>query len=119
MNDPKNNALPPAAYVNFLRIARNPSEIFLAFGQVASGQDDAAHLVSSLVTTPPNAKAMLHALSEAVRMHEEQFGEIQLGEPPAALAPERDAAGRRGSAVAPRRARASKADGAEKATRRK
>lgn len=116
MTDPKQNAMPPAAYANFLRISRQPSEFFLAFGQVASGHGDAAHLVSALVTTPANAKAMLHALSEAIRMHEEQYGEIPPAETPAT--PARDGAtGRRGAGAAPRRARAGEVEKPAKATR--
>ena len=71
--------LPPSPYVNFLRVALANSEFHLAFGQMAPGQRQ-AHLVSSLVTTPFHAKAMLKALSETVERYEEKFGEIELPE---------------------------------------
>ncbi len=80
-DDPKTQALPPGSYVNFLRIAHGPSEIYLAFGQSAPGQTPAAHLVSSLVTTPVHAKAMLRALATTVERYEKQFGEIPVAEP--------------------------------------
>lgn len=82
MDGPKNASLPPAVYVNFLRVAHQQSEFFFAFGQ-AQAQQGAAHLASSLVTTPVHAKAMLEALAESVRRFEERFGEIPAIEPAA------------------------------------
>jgi hypothetical protein len=70
-------ALPPSPYVNLLRVTVANSEVHLAFGQMAPGQGQ-AHLVSSMVTTPVHAKAMLRALSETVERYEEKFGEIEL-----------------------------------------
>jgi len=84
MSDSKPDLLPPAAYVNFLRVSHQPGELFLAFGQVPQNQGGAAHLVSSLVTTPARAKAMLFALAESVRRYEEQHGAIALPESPSA-----------------------------------
>jgi hypothetical protein len=81
-NEPKNGLLPPSTYVNFLRVANNQSEFFLSFGQIAQEQGAGAHLVSSLVTSPTHAKAMLRALQDAVERHEQRFGEIAVVEPP-------------------------------------
>jgi hypothetical protein len=82
-NEPRAGVLPPSSYVNFLRVANNQSEFFLSFGQVAQEQAAGAHLVSSLVTSPAHAKAMLRALQDAIERHEERFGEIPVVEPPA------------------------------------
>ena len=82
-NEPRNGVLPPATYVNFLRVANNQSEFFLSFGQVAQEQGAGAHLVSSLVTSPAHAKAMLRALTDAIARHERRFGEIAVVEPSA------------------------------------
>ena len=82
-NEPKNGVLPPSTYVNFLRVANNQSEFFLSFGQVAQEQGAGAHLVSSLVTSPAHAKAMLRALADAVERHEQRFGAIAVVEPSA------------------------------------
>ena len=76
MDNPKAQTFPAGSYVNFLRIAHGSSEIYLAFGQAAPGQTTAAHLLSSLVTTPVHAKAMLRALSATLERYEEQFGKI-------------------------------------------
>ena len=35
MDESKNPMLPPAVYVNFLRVAQRQSEFFLIFGQVS------------------------------------------------------------------------------------
>ena len=53
----------------------------VAFGQLAPGQAPAARLVSSLVTTPMHAKAMLRALASAIESYEEQFGEVGITTP--------------------------------------
>ena len=82
-NEPKTGLLPPSTYVNFLRVANNQSEFFLSFGQIAQEQGAGAHLVSSLVTSPAHAKAMLRALGDAVERHEQRFGEIPVIEAPA------------------------------------
>ena len=100
MDENRDAALPPALYVNFMRVGYQSSEFFLAFGQV--GQDrGAAHLLSSLVTTPAHAKVMLAALRQAVERYEQQHGEIELPASAsaapaaaAAAAPPRDPAGR-------------------------
>ena len=76
MTEPNPSMLPPAAYVNFLRVAQQQGEFFLSFGQVAQGQNAAAHLVASLVTSPAQAKTMARALAESVRRYEEHHGEI-------------------------------------------
>jgi hypothetical protein len=79
--DPKGNVMPPAAYANLLRVAFNPGEFYLAFAQMTQASSDGAHLVSSLVTSPVRAKAILRVLSESVQGYEERFGEIPEPEP--------------------------------------
>ena len=76
-----NGALPPALYVNFLRIAHQRNELFLTFGQLAQDGSSGAHLVASLVASPTHAKSMLRALADAVARYEKRFGEIRLAEP--------------------------------------
>jgi hypothetical protein len=79
----KKAPMPPAAYTNFLRIAQQGSEFFLAFGQLMhgeKGEPTGAQLVSSLVTTPVHLKAMATALSQAVEAHEKRFGKIAVPE---------------------------------------
>ncbi len=81
MDDPKAQMFPAGAYVNLLRLAHGPSEVYLAFAQTAPGRSPAAHLLSSLVTTPVHAKEMLRALAKTIERYEEQFGEIPVIEP--------------------------------------
>jgi hypothetical protein len=108
-NEPRTGVLPPSSYVNFLRVANSQSEFFLSFGQIAQEQAVGAHLVSSLITTPAHAKAMLRALREAVERHEQRFGEIPVIEPPEPLPPGEAAPGR---AAPPPRVKRAKADSA-------
>lgn len=84
MDEGKKGVLPPAVYVNYLRVASQPGEVFLSFGQVAQGQAAGAHLLSSLVTSPEQAKSMWKALGEALARHEARFGPIPEPEPPRA-----------------------------------
>ncbi len=72
--------IPPAGYVNYLRVAHQRSEFFLQFGLVLKQRAPRAMLVSSLVTSPAHAKSMLRALGEAVERYEQRFGEIAMGE---------------------------------------
>ena len=87
MEGSNKNLMPPSAYVNFLRVAHQQSEFFLAFGQVTQQQGAQAHLVSSLVASPEHAKSMLAVLAKAVQRYEERFGEIPAGAPAAEPAP--------------------------------
>ncbi len=66
MDKPKAQMFPAGSYVNLLRVAHGPSEVYLAFAQASPGKTPAAHLLSSLVTTPVHAKAMLRALAETI-----------------------------------------------------
>jgi len=77
---PQPQMMPAGAYVNFLRVTHAPSEVSLAFCQKAPGQNEAAQLISSLVTTPLHAKAMVKALAASIERYEEQFGEIRVPE---------------------------------------
>ncbi len=78
---PQVQEFPAGSYVNFLRVAHGNSEVYMAFGQASPGQMPTARLLSSLVTTPVHAKAMLKALAATIERYEEQFGEIQVPEP--------------------------------------
>ena len=78
--NPRTQMVHAGAYVNFLRVMYAPSEAKLDFCQTAPGQNQAAQLISSLVTTPLHAKAMVKALAASIERYEEQFGEIQLPE---------------------------------------
>lgn len=94
MEKTSNAGLPPATYANFLQVAHGQAEFFLAFGQLARGRADQAHLASTLVTSPAHAKAMLAVLEEAIQRYEARFGEIAALEPavepaPGAASPER------------------------------
>ena len=81
MDDPKAQMFPAGAYVNLLRLAHGPSEVYLSFAQTAPGRSPAAHLLSSLVTTPVHAKEMLRALAKTIERYEEQYGEIPVIQP--------------------------------------
>ncbi len=81
MDHPKAPTFPAGSYVNILRVAHGPSEVHLTFAQSSPGKSPAAHLLSSLVTTPAHAKAMLRALATTIERYEEQYGEIPVGEP--------------------------------------
>ena len=77
MADPKSPPLPPAHYINLMQVSHTAREFFLAFGQIAPGQQSGvAHLVTQLVTSPQHAKAMLRALEDNIRRYEERFGAI-------------------------------------------
>ena len=76
MEKPKKEMLPPAAYVNFFQVSQRQSEFFLTFGQMAQERGTAAHLLSSMVTSPIHLKSMLSALTEAIARYEDRFGEI-------------------------------------------
>ncbi len=90
--------LPPAGYVNYLRVAHQRSEFFLQFGLVLKQRAPRAMLVSSLVTSPAHAKSMLRALGEAVERYEQRFGEIPASETAGTgAAPKRPRGGRAGA----------------------
>ena len=110
--EPKSGVLPPSSYVNFLRVANNQSEFFLSFGQIAQEQAAGAHLVSSLITTPAHAKAMLRALADAVERHEQRFGDIPVIEPPAPQATGSTGEVAPGRAAPPPRVKRAKAESA-------
>jgi hypothetical protein len=107
MEESNKHLMPPSAYVNFLRVAHQQSEFFLAFGQVTQQQGAQAHLVSSLVASPEHAKSMLAVLAKAVERYEKRFGEIPTAAPASDSAPPESAErGRPGSYAmkkAPRR----------------
>ena len=76
MADPKESLLPPAQYMNVMRVRHTAREFFFEFGQSSDGSGSAAHLVAALVTSPHHAKQMLLALRENIGKYEEAFGVI-------------------------------------------
>lgn len=83
MDGPGTPLLPPAAYVNFLRVTHRQAEFFLAFGQVPQDGTAQVHLLSSVIASPVHAKAMLQTLAEAIEGYERRFGTIPAVEPAA------------------------------------
>lgn len=73
---------PPAVYVNFLRVGMQPSEFYLALGQLSQQDSTTAHLLSAFIATPMHAKAMYETLGEAIHRYEARFGAIPAAEPP-------------------------------------
>ncbi len=78
------SVLPPAAFVNHMRVAHTGTEFFFDFAQASqqadtSGAFVAAQLVARLVMTPQHAKAMLGALKENLAKYELAYGEIPNG----------------------------------------
>jgi len=84
MADQPTSVPPPAAFVNAFRVAHNVSEFYFELGQLVIGNPELIHIVATVVTTPINAKKMLHALQENVARYERQNGEIILPAPPSA-----------------------------------
>lgn len=85
MADPKqdqNRSLPPALYMNIMRVRHSLGEFFFDFGQGTSDNPALASFVASLVTSPQHAKLMLKALAQSVETYEGTFGEIQSPELP-------------------------------------
>lgn len=76
MSDPKEAILPPAQYMNVMRVRHTTREFFFEFGQSNDGSGSAAHLVAALVTNPQHAKQMLLALRENIAKYEEALGVI-------------------------------------------
>ena len=67
-------------YSNFVVISHSLSEFVLDFARVLPGTPK-SKVFARVVMTPPNVRALLHALETNVRKYEEQFGKIRtLGE---------------------------------------
>ncbi len=96
MDAPTPGTLPPALYVNFLRVGPQRSEFFLTFGQLTQEDVGGAHLVASLVTTPAHAKSMLKVLADAVSRYEARLGPIPAASGLSGLSP-----GEKAPALAP------------------
>jgi hypothetical protein len=61
-------------YTNFFSIGHNALEYVVDFGEMYSGGTERVH--SRIVMNPSYAKEFLRVLSDSIRAHEEQFGEI-------------------------------------------
>jgi len=67
-------------YSNFVVISHSLSEFVLDFARVLPGTPK-SKVFARVVMTPPNVRALLHALETNVKKYEEQFGKIRtLGE---------------------------------------
>ncbi len=83
MADPKPRTAPApvAQFFNVMQVRHTSREFFFDFGQFAGRASPGAEfqevtLISSLVTTPTHAKAILDTLKVNLRKYEEKFGEI-------------------------------------------
>ena len=64
-----------AKYANFFQIGQNSIDFIIEFGQLYS-EDPPPLLHTRIITNPVYAKDLLHLLQEAIKAHEDQFGEI-------------------------------------------
>ena len=63
-------------YSNFVVISHSLSEFILDFARVLPGVPK-SRVFARVVMTPPNVRALLHALEQNVKKYEEQFGKIR------------------------------------------
>ena len=63
-------------YSNFVVISHSLSEFVLDFARVLPGVPK-SRVFARMVMTPPNVRALLHALEQNVRKYEEQYGKIR------------------------------------------
>lgn len=63
-------------YSNFVVISHSLSEFVLDFARVLPGVPK-SRVFARIVMTPPNVRALLHALDQNVKKYEEQFGKIK------------------------------------------
>ena len=84
MADQKTAPLPPAQFINTMRVRHSQNEFYFDFGQISDVGDGAsgiAHLIATIVTTPAHAKAMLRALETNIGLFEQRFGLIEESAP--------------------------------------
>ena len=75
-----NVEVPPdleAIYANFALITHSASEIIIDFARVLPNTPK-AKVYARIINTPMHAKLLLRALSENLKKHEAQFGEVKL-----------------------------------------
>ncbi len=75
MPSPKNVDDTVGLYANFLAVGQNEFEFVLDFAQMYPGQEQ-PRVVVRIITGPAYAKSISDALQDAVRRHEEEFGEL-------------------------------------------
>ncbi len=63
-------------YSNFVVISHSLSEFVLDFARVLPGTPK-SKVFARIVMTPPNVRALLHALETNIRKYEEQYGKIR------------------------------------------
>jgi hypothetical protein len=63
-------------YSNFVVISHSLSEFVLDFARVLPGVPK-SRVFARMVMTPPNVRALLHALEQNVKKYEDQFGKIR------------------------------------------
>ena len=63
-------------YSNFVVISHSLSEFVLDFARVLPGVPK-SRVFARIVMTPPNIRALLHALEQNVKKYEDQFGKIR------------------------------------------
>jgi len=63
-------------YSNFVVISHSLSEFVLDFARVLPGTPK-SKVFARVVMTPPNVRALLHALETNIKKYEEQFGKIR------------------------------------------
>jgi hypothetical protein len=63
------------SYANFALVATAAEEIILSFG-VRTGEDTTVRIKDKVILSPKNAKRLLAALSQSLRLYEEKFGTI-------------------------------------------
>ncbi|HEY7728356.1 MAG TPA: DUF3467 domain-containing protein [Candidatus Eisenbacteria bacterium] len=63
-------------YSNFVVISHSLSEFVLDFARVLPGVPK-SRVFARVVMTPPNVRALLHALEQNVAKYEDQFGKIK------------------------------------------
>jgi hypothetical protein len=67
-------------YSNFVVISHSLSEFVLDFARVLPGTPK-SKVFARIVMTPPNVRALLHALETNIKKYEDQYGKIRtLGE---------------------------------------
>ncbi len=63
-------------YSNFVVISHSLSEFVLDFARILPGTPK-SKVFARIVMTPPNVRALLHALETNIKKYEEQFGKIR------------------------------------------
>lgn len=72
-----------SVYVNNAGLMYTPWDIRLMFSEVVpnlAGADPSIFLRAQLVMHPGHAKALIGSLNQVVKLFEEQYGELKLGE---------------------------------------